>query len=262
MKPRRPSGCIFCGRRPLTKEHAWPRWLRDRVPATDDGRYPVSDTTKGLLQYERSWASTEPTSATVKVVCGSGADTSDLVDACNDGWMSKLESAARPILTPMIDGEAATLSLGEQQILAAWAVKTAMVFEWTHVDTARISAGERRYLRQTGRPPETFTVELAAFYGTWQLNYLRVMGETVEHPDGTFPAATFTFVIGSLVVQVVHDGAPRTEPRPALGIRDNWAQMIFPPCLEAIWPPPYPVVNELLSTFGRRPMLNIVEDLA
>ena len=87
--------CIFCNGHPLIKEDAWPQWLvtlvgRDRISCTVwqgdsiQRRFP----TKGIVQ---------------RVVC--------VCAACNNGWMSQLESTAKPILAPLVDGIATTLTL-------------------------------------------------------------------------------------------------------------------------------------------------------
>jgi hypothetical protein len=43
--------------------------------------------------------------------------------------MSRLETAARPLLTPMILGQTVTLDESQQLVLARWAVKAAVVAE-------------------------------------------------------------------------------------------------------------------------------------
>jgi hypothetical protein len=47
----------------------------------------------------------------------------------NQGWMSALEIATKPILGPMLQGTQVVLTVEPQNILAMWAHKTAMVFD-------------------------------------------------------------------------------------------------------------------------------------
>jgi hypothetical protein len=47
----------------------------------------------------------------------------------NQGWMSALEIATKPILGPMLQGTQVVLTVEPQNILATWAHKTAMVFD-------------------------------------------------------------------------------------------------------------------------------------
>lgn len=50
---------------------------------------------------------------------------------CNTGWMSSLEGAVQPILTPMILGQRLplALSISDQETLAQWAYKTALTLD-------------------------------------------------------------------------------------------------------------------------------------
>ena len=111
--------CIFCGGSPVTNEHAWPDWLLEFVRnANPDTERTVYARVDGRMV--RHWTTEKPEQK-VKVVCGS----------CNHGWMSRLEDAAKPLLVPMFKGEQVSFDLKQQLILATWAVKTGMVFEFT-----------------------------------------------------------------------------------------------------------------------------------
>src|SRR5438477_5572571 len=69
----------------------------------------------------------------IKVVCG----------RCNSGWMSRLEKKAGPILRQLFLASPAApvrLDRGEQDVLARWAAKTAVV----------ISAIDHQYRTQQG----------------------------------------------------------------------------------------------------------------
>jgi hypothetical protein len=44
--------------------------------------------------------------------------------SCNGGWMGRLESQAKPVLTPMILGrQQSTLSIDDQATIANWVAK-------------------------------------------------------------------------------------------------------------------------------------------
>lgn len=57
----------------------------------------------------------------VRVVCG----------GCNSGWMSDLETHVAPLLVRVAEGRHASLSKDQQAVLARWALKTALVFQFT-----------------------------------------------------------------------------------------------------------------------------------
>ncbi|MDQ6720753.1 MAG: hypothetical protein M3003_08160 [Candidatus Dormibacteraeota bacterium] len=111
--------CVFCGATgKLTNEHAWPRWL-------------INELLKPGLRPMRRWGKadaltgpdTDSRDVTVKRACRS----------CNTGWMADLETLVMPILRPWIKGQAARLIYVQQQHVAAWAVKTAMMLQYTPI---------------------------------------------------------------------------------------------------------------------------------
>jgi hypothetical protein len=115
--------CVFCGGRPTTNEHVFPRWLERFLPADrrqvlelaryGEGRYDVAVNKVGL-------------EIRVNKVCAE----------CNNGWMSQLEAASIDVLTPLIEGldDLQLLSLAEQRQIALWATKTAMMTDQTQAD--------------------------------------------------------------------------------------------------------------------------------
>jgi hypothetical protein len=116
--------CIFCTRQPpevvISKEHPFADWLRDLFPRTAETTH-----TLGVLE----WASSpgrSPSKETRRSGQGhSGSKTIRRVcRSCNQTWLSnKIEEVARPILTPLINGERFELDPAMQQVLATWAAE-------------------------------------------------------------------------------------------------------------------------------------------
>lgn len=104
--------CIFCGRRPVTKEDAWPVWLVEHV-----GR--------GRIRVTRGSGARAKTHVSNRIV----QRVSCACRECNNGWMGNLESLTKPILSPMVDGVPTELTGLSQAVLSVWAVKTLMVFD-------------------------------------------------------------------------------------------------------------------------------------
>jgi hypothetical protein len=108
--------CIFCGNVADDREHLLPQWLQRILPSEE----PVVHfrETGGIEapQWER-----KPFREKAKFVC----------KTCNQGWMSELESEAKPILTPAItrDQLPYEFDLVAQWIAARWAVKTVYVMQ-------------------------------------------------------------------------------------------------------------------------------------
>jgi hypothetical protein len=96
-------------------------------------------------------------SVTVGVVC----------KTCNNGWMSTLESQAKPYLDPMLHGHGRALHATGIRTLAAWALKTSMMVE--HMDGAKrrvIPSEEYAHLFENGEPSERVRIWMAAYTGT------------------------------------------------------------------------------------------------
>ena len=69
--------------------------------------------------------------------------TRDVCEVCNNGWLEKLETEARPVLTPMIRGTARVLSALEQFVVASWATKTMLTMQGTNIGKERVVSAEQ-----------------------------------------------------------------------------------------------------------------------
>jgi hypothetical protein len=115
MAGKKKSGppCVFCGstRDPST-EHVVPKWLRKALLI----RTPVKEYSGATYV-----GAAETLAITFHEVCVK----------CNTGWMEALETAARPILEPLLLGAARgtsrQLDPDQQATLATWAVKTSLL---------------------------------------------------------------------------------------------------------------------------------------
>ena len=113
-KPRR---CLFCGGHPLTVEHALPKWLLRALDSAAGNQPPgITQAWFGAEETPRSWDGPE---IKVKYFCG----------PCNSGWMSRLESEAKPLITPLLADLSVSLDSSAQRVLARWSMKTAIVLE-------------------------------------------------------------------------------------------------------------------------------------
>lgn len=114
--------CIFCGANgKLTREHVFARWLEALFPDLGDAEYVRRTVTHASDDWHEQPG--RPFDLVVRNVCSS----------CNSGWMSELETAAQPILTPMLRDEARVLSGVEQHTVATWAVKTMLTVQGTNI---------------------------------------------------------------------------------------------------------------------------------
>ncbi len=158
--------CVFCGwEGTLTKEHAWPDWIRDVLPAGH---------VKGHSQQHRVAATTGEVTAITPVLHEKAANRKVQVVCqreCNGGWMSDLENTAKPLLVPIILGEAPHLSEQDQTTISLWAAKTAMMLQLMHPMAIRgIPAAHYQYVYEHREAPSPMRVWLSAasshFYRT------------------------------------------------------------------------------------------------
>jgi hypothetical protein len=131
--------CVFCGGAPVTKEHVWPDWMRRRENIREARAHRQMFEHHGQVKEDRGWEG-QPFQMTVRAVCRE----------CNNGWMYDLEGKAEALLSPMLDGRGRELHRGGQRQLAAWALKTALMFDQASApDSRAFPPGHYRHLLST-----------------------------------------------------------------------------------------------------------------
>jgi hypothetical protein len=180
--------CIFCGEPAKSVEDAWPQWL---IRLFEDHTRE-----KIVIGHMKADLSLRPTNR-IKIrhtVCER---------RCNNGWMSRLESEAKPIMTPLvIDQTGATLTSTSQLVLARWAVKTAMILDHFN-PSSFFTSQDTTHIFQHQTPPASILAvwmgRCSEFIGFSDGKLLR--GETRRGEPATGYVATMVF--GHLVLQFV-----------------------------------------------------------
>src|SRR5262249_20393459 len=100
---RRRGSCIFCGHPGVSAEHIWPDWASAYLPPSADGfrsyfaeradRYRELTTARIGQRRGNLWT------MKLRRVC----------ERCNNGWMSVLETQAKPILVQLMRSETCVL---------------------------------------------------------------------------------------------------------------------------------------------------------
>lgn len=204
-----PKHCIFCQDRvKLTREDFFPQWFRELYPA-------ASESGKSRLNAEVSWHERDTdTGEIVTVIAPSKlARPGDLADQtlrivcgpCNNGWMSRLQQAAKPHLIPYIHGRWAKPSRATRQVISSWATMFAMVVEFGDEPSAVVPSIEREVFRRDQRPPIAAYVwagRLAGDLPYWF--HRRSLRLTLNPSDIAGPpnAQITTIVLGHLLLQV------------------------------------------------------------
>jgi hypothetical protein len=198
--------CVFCRTRPAdSKEHALPLWLQPYLDPKGGGTF-VHHYNDPAGEPVRVWGADRP-DIKVKRTCA---------EHCNNGWMSDLETAAQPVVGSLIKGYGRTLYRHGQQLIACWAVKTALMWEFA---TPTQALPDRWFAelydgRSEHRIPRGVQIWIGACrtpgIGFFKSCGLRLKKKSGEQANGY----GVTFTVGRLVVQIFghefgEDGALR-----------------------------------------------------
>lgn len=137
--------CLFCNQeKTLTAEHVFPDWMKEIIP---EDKLVINLITGNNL---KSWPS-KPFEHTVKMVCGN----------CNNGWMSKLESDAKPIIKNLFKLESYNLDKEKQETLAFWVQKTTLVACYSIPDSIKVDSQIYNELFLSKKPSSKILVNIA-----------------------------------------------------------------------------------------------------
>ncbi len=204
--------CIFCDNTAdLSKEHIWPKWLRQYIPRypnapdralhstglswiDDNGNYKSTINSRGKLARPGEMADQK-----LRIVC----------ERCNNGWMSQMQEQAKPFLVPRLqDNWSEPLGENGQRIIAAWAAMFTMVIDQADQSTIAISPKERSAFRISREPLPGWIVFLGRNSGMPTKFYHQTLG--IEGPgwsqeDHSRSQNTHltTFTVGAMLLQTM-----------------------------------------------------------
>lgn len=84
---------------------------------------------------------------------------------CNSGWMSRLQTAAKPHLLPLLRQDWTSFTEEAGETLAAWTAMTATVVGYADPPTASSHWAERVHLMEHSRAPENWDIWMAPYFG-------------------------------------------------------------------------------------------------
>jgi hypothetical protein len=135
-----------------------------------------------------------------RVVCGT----------CNNGWMSRLETAASPLLTPLITGNPCTISEDSALTIAKWITLKVLVGEHNKRGDAVTTQEQRDSFQTTQTIPDNFRIWIGRCgVDGWETAFWRHAG-TVGPSPHVRPEPklkniqSVTFGIGELFVSAFH----------------------------------------------------------
>lgn len=209
-KSKQRGYCAFCGSAGVTKQHVWPDWLKTVIPREGtehsqsltrvNNAVPDVFIIRPELEFHRG-----PFGARkIRNICAT----------CNSGWMSRLETAAKPSLTELIMRRSLTLDSASQLSLSAWAVMTSIMAEYTDKSSQSIPLEHRRHLMEHGIPPDGWHIWIGTYEGErWKQGY-RHHGYQTAYRNAShqtrpeWSTQQSTFVAGALFIHAASTTVP------------------------------------------------------
>jgi len=230
--------CSFCGNRADSREHVWPRWLAriiEQLPGEKKLLFNIRTDKHG---HRKKWQSPKPEIVTKKIC-----------KTCNEGWMSDLEKDASSILRPMIYRDGQTLTGKQQETIALWIVKTAMVLDSISAEVSFYEMSERTHFYKSFFPPGTVNFYLGFCSGTYWSGFteFRILLDPQRPPRSRSYILTMSF--GGLVLQFCNTKA-MAEVVEYRNVKGEWSTVeLVPPFPDPIrWPPADPAFDDSEKT--------------
>jgi hypothetical protein len=236
--------CIFCGKRSSARHHkedVLPKWIAREFPGTWRTVFGQSGKTfakRGEIGIVSRLPCTE----------------------CNNGWMSRLESAAKPVLIPLMKGVASDLAPEQQKIISAWLLKTCIMVEVLHdTNPDYFEAGDRKALKESLAIPAQTSVFLARYVGAHEI---RIHEMPLDLAFGPLESAAWsysysaTLAIKQLAFQIFSFRTPENHsltvtPEIPRFWHDATIQ-IWPTGNSVRWPPPFALDDKAFDFFANR----------
>jgi hypothetical protein len=138
----------------------------------------------------------------------------DVCQDCNNTWMSRIESAAKPILVPMIEGNACDLTACDRIVLATWAQLKLITYDARKAPRA-LPPTMAHAFGQLAQPYGTPLVLLGRFGGYPEgigIPHGRWVGDATVPGQAPCTVVRVTLAFGSLFLQVVDTVQQRSWP--------------------------------------------------
>jgi hypothetical protein len=181
----------------------------------------VGSKSRGVISQTNKDRQGHVTTKQLRVVC----------KACNETWMSQIEEAAKPVLTPLILGQAGLLDQQMQARVATWVTLKVMVAEQNQRQEAVFTEEERALFMREGAIPSGVSICIARCFSTlWRNAFLRCSGQLALSPTlppTVFPTAekknvqTSAFGIGELFVYTMVSRAEGIDLNDLIQVRDH-----------------------------------------
>lgn len=207
--------CIFCPNPANSKEDLFSRWILARVKTREVLSRRIGDGEANLTEDQE-----------VRIPC--------VCNTCNNGWMSRLENKCIPIIGNLLEDISITLDSDYQKLLAAWAVKGAMIIDAEGSKPRFFRNDEREEFKKIRTIPNGTGIWIGRFTGR-SLSAING-GSSIATETGALVAKfhVFTVLVGHLAMQVlsVHEQPDQSIKTINLApIDGRWEELLI-----QIWP--------------------------
>jgi hypothetical protein len=238
----------------MSKEHLWPQWMGKGA----DVEPTQSTRTLGFSRTGENELTESPTVVVTKRGSVLTSKAREVCQSCNGGWMSRLETAVKPLLRRLSATSyplgVTTLSVDEAAIVALWSTKTSWVRELLDPGLRTPSPDMRRYAMDYQLPPSFTRVWVARYTG--ESNFGATLAHLrVGHQDEGWDSEAHRNV---LMVLLTFGGLAiltRTDSDwgvPGIALPDSIWKPIWPASAVLTWPPPRAASNyDLQSAISR-----------
>jgi hypothetical protein len=184
----------------------------------------------GQIVSTRKQIDGDPQSGRAKCVCAK----------CNNGWMSDLQSRAKPIVLALAQGQSVTLSSADQKLLCAWIAMGTINSEYFNPARVAISDADRGHFWRTNTAPAHWKIWIGDFrradWPPYRVHHAWVVLDdtsmTSPLPTSAPPnTQTTTLVFGRLYAHAVSSHIPE------IASRFRFPEPVERHILHQIWPP-------------------------
>lgn len=192
--------CVFCGGHPLSEEEFFPMWIRAILPDTSKPGYTISNISQvGTYtpQYTTSTVNRNGkfSNKTVKEFCR----------VCNNGWMSRLENAARPLLSSWILQQQTTIAGEDRATLIRWATLRIIVMDMAETNWL-INKETRQKFYNDQLPIKNLTIWIARadIEGGYMQSVESISISPVILPRGQYNTRSYLWIAGGLMIWALY----------------------------------------------------------
>jgi hypothetical protein len=242
--------CVFCDQtRQLADEDLFPLWSNKIMRDLSGGKVDVvlserqvdvDGSTMGDVQHRR-----HQTYSAIKLprICA----------VCNNGWMSRIENAAKRILEPMIRDTRSGILVHHQIVIARWMALKTLTADLIDHGYPTFDAEDYHAFCASPEPPPDFLGKLGRINLAGKTDqYFTLLPALTSVPLNGVIARTplaleFSMSLGPVFFQSRYFNLRTARfPRPPIDPPNQWWTVVWPQEREVNWPPPRSFTPKML----------------